>query len=437
MNFIIKLSHRYLFFLCCGIFLFCGCAVRPAKFIDTSLLPTEERVTINQKVFDKVLNLVNDKYYDPTFKGKDWVALGEKYRADALAAKDNKTLYKTINKMLGELGGSHLKAHMAGRFEDMYKDYLEPISAGFIWQVYEGRAVVTQVFPESLAEKAGVKKGWILKQIKGKSPLDDKKDEDTEVPPFKPAILDIGKPESYTFIDQDEQEHLITLAPEKGDKNLFMWTVNSEDVDYEPVLSRKLPEGYLYLLIKNFNSFRLLNSLKSRILEKDSPPGLILDLRYNNGGMEFLMKSALKRFFQDDIIIGTRKYRSSKIDELKIRGKKNGYTKPVIVLISDTTFSAAEIFAHVMQYYNRGTVIGRQTKGYVQMSRQYNLPGGGIIFIPVIIYTGLDGMQIEGRGVTPDIIVPEPDLATVRSGRDPDIEAALKILNKMQAGVNK
>jgi carboxyl-terminal processing protease len=142
-----------------SISLLCGCAFRPAKFIDTSLLTTEDRLTLNQKVFNKVWNLVNSKYYDPTFKGKDWGALGEKYRDEAFSANDNKTLYATINKMLGELGGSHLKAHMIGRFEDNYKDYQKPISAGFMWKIFENRAVVIKVFPESLAEKAGVKRG--------------------------------------------------------------------------------------------------------------------------------------------------------------------------------------------------------------------------------------------------------------------------------------
>lgn len=427
------ISKKIIFYiLFCCIFLFCGCAFRPAKFIDTSLLPTEERVTLNQKVFDKVWNRVNDKYYDPTFNGKDWRALGEKYRDEAFTAKDNKALYRTINKMLGELGGSHLRASMTGRFEDLYKDYQEPISAGFIWQAYEGKAVVTQVFPESLAEKAGVQRGWILDKIKGKSPLDEKKDIATDAPTFRVPILDVGKPESYLFIDQDEKERLITLSPEKEDKTLLRWTIDDKDIHYEPVLSRIPPEGYLYLLLKNFVSFKVSGSIKSKINTEEGMQGLILDLRYNNGGMEFLLKSVLKRFFQDDIIIGTRTYRSEKSRESKIRGKKSGYTKPVVILIGENTFSAAEIFTHVMQHYQRGIVVGNKTKGYVQISRKYNLPGGGIINIPEINYTGLDGMLIEGRGVTPDRIVPEPDLATARKGRDLGIEKALKILNEMQ-----
>ncbi|MBN1904620.1 MAG: hypothetical protein JW927_05940 [Deltaproteobacteria bacterium] len=430
-----RISKKIIFYiLFCCIFLFCGCSFRPAKFIDTSLLPTEERVILNQKVFDKVWNLVNDKYYDPTFNGKDWVALGEKYRADALAAKDNKALYRTINKMLGELGGSHLRASMTGRFEDMYKDYVEPISTGFMWQAYEGKAVVTQVFPESLAEKAGVQRGWILDKIKGTPPIDGKLDTATNAPTFRVPILDIGKPESYIFIDQDEKERLITLSPEKEDKTLLRWTIDDKDIHYEPVLSRILPEGYLYLLLKNFVSFKVSGSIKTKINTEEGTQGLILDLRYNNGGMEFLLKSVLKRFFQDDINIGTRTFRSGKIREQKISGKKSGYTKPVVILIGENTFSAAEIFAHVMQHYQRGIVVGNKTKGYVQISRKYNLPGGGIINIPEINYTGLDGMLIEGRGVTPDIIVPEPDLATARAGRDLDLGAALIKLNAMNAG---
>jgi carboxyl-terminal processing protease len=431
------ISKKIIFFIFVCISLFSGCAVRPEKFIDTSLLTHDARNTLHRKIFDKVWNLVNDKYYDPSFKGKDWRAIGERYRDEAFLAGDNKTLYRTINKMLGELGGSHLKAHMTGRFEDIYKDYQEPIAAGFMWQVFEDKAVVTQVFPESLAEKAGVRKGWLLTQIKDKSPFDEKNDEDKEAPLFRVPVLDIGKQESYTFIDQDENEHVITLLPEKGDETLLKWTINNESENYEPIFTRKTPEGYLYLLIKNFVSFKVSKAVKSRIYTEEETPGLILDLRYNNGGMEFRMKEVLEIFFQDDINIGTQIYRSGKSREEKINGKKPGFTKPIVILISASTFSAGEIFTHVMQYYHRGIVIGRQTKGYVQMSKQYNLPGGGIIFIPVVIYTGLDGMQLEGRGVTPEIIVPESDLATARTGHDPDMEVALKILSEKQAGIKR
>ncbi len=288
MNYSGRVSKKIIFFiLFYCVFLFCGCAFRPAKFIDTTLLTTEDRVILNQKVFDKVWNLVNDKYYDPTFKGKDWGALGEKYRDEALAADNNKTLYRTINKMLKELGGSHLKANMTGRFEDIYKDYQAPISAGFMWQVYEGKAVVTQVFPESLAEKAGVQRGWILTQIKGKSPLDEKKDTATDAPTFRVPILDVGRPESYMFIDQEEKEHLITLSPEKEDKTLFMWTIDDKSIHYEPVLSRKLPEGYLYLLIKNFihSGFQVLSNRES--LRKIARPELYLTCDIIMAGWNF------------------------------------------------------------------------------------------------------------------------------------------------------
>ena len=73
----------------------------------------------------------------------------------------------------------------------------------------------------------------------------------------------------------------------------------------------------------------------------------------------------------------------------------------------------------------------------MQISRKYNLPGKGILFIPEINYTGLDGILIEGRGVTPDILVPEPDFATVRAGRDLDLETALKVLSEMQEDVKR
>ncbi|MDB6128033.1 MAG: peptidase, partial [Verrucomicrobia bacterium] len=63
----------------------------------------------------------------------------------------------------------------------------------------------------------------------------------------------------------------------------------------------------------------------------------------------------------------------------------------------------------------------------------YALPGGGRIEIPEENYVGLDGKQLEGRGVTPDIAIPAATLADWRAGRDPDLAAALTELRKLRS----
>lgn len=430
------LSKIILLIFCC-IFLFCGCAFGPSKYIDTSLLPTEERVTLNQKVFDKVWNLVNEKYYDPTFNGKDWVALGDKYRGEALAADNNKILYDTINKMLGELDSPHLESIMTARFEDIFSSFNEPVAAGFTYQIYEGKVVVSSIFQGSLAERAGVQKGWLIKKMKGLSPLDNKTDIKTGEESRKIPIIDVGKSESYLFLDQDNQEHSITLTPSKEDENFNRWLINFFSKKYEPVIMSELPGGILYLHIKNFISRNVIKSITSKLNDYNNAPGVILDLRYNPGGKMYNLYRVLNIFFQDDVYGGTIIRRSGKIREFKIRGERSGYVKPIVILTNIRTECAAEMFTHVLQHYKRATVIGRQTRGDVQGARSYFLSGGGLLSIPVRVYIGLDGVQIHRRGVTPDVVVPAPTLATIQAGRDLDIEAALQVLNEKKTEVEK
>jgi carboxyl-terminal processing protease len=60
----------------------------------------------------------------------------------------------------------------------------------------------------------------------------------------------------------------------------------------------------------------------------------------------------------------------------------------------------------------------------------YRLPDGGRLQVPVIDFVGLKGERLEGRGVDPDIVLPEPTLTDWRSGRDRDLEAAVQILTQ-------
>ncbi len=53
------------------------------------------------------------------------------------------------------------------------------------------------------------------------------------------------------------------------------------------------------------------------------------------------------------------------------------YSKPVIVLTSAITFSAAEDFVVVFDAMHRGTLVGETTAGGTGQPLKFKLPGGG------------------------------------------------------------
>lgn len=106
-----------------------------------------------------------------------------------------------------------------------------------------------------------------------------------------------------------------------------------------------------------------------------------------------------------------------------VAGKRFGQAKPVFVLTSSRTFSAAEEFSYNIQSHRRGTLVGETTRGGAH-------PGGWRWVAPhfeVFVPEGRSVSPItqgnwEGTGVIPDVPVPEADALKVA------LELALKKL---------
>ncbi|MBW8302589.1 MAG: hypothetical protein K0M78_01305, partial [Brevundimonas sp.] len=78
-------------------------AVAPAR-------PSRERTRMNQRVFDRVWSEVRGQYYDPDLHGVDWNAARRTYRPRALAAADDRALYRALGDMLALLDDDHAGA---------------------------------------------------------------------------------------------------------------------------------------------------------------------------------------------------------------------------------------------------------------------------------------------------------------------------------------
>src|SRR5688572_3817186 len=59
-------------------------------------------------LFDQVWKTVDEGFYDPTFGGRNWRAIGDRYRARLPSVRDDKAFRALADEMLGELKVSHL-----------------------------------------------------------------------------------------------------------------------------------------------------------------------------------------------------------------------------------------------------------------------------------------------------------------------------------------
>lgn len=379
-----------------------GCASAPTAYVEPAPLGASARTALNLQIHDATWQLVNDKYFDPKFRGVDWAALRTHYRSAAAAATDDAGLYLVLNRLCHELKESHLSPLPPQQTHEMRT--ARRMAVGMGWIALEGRQVVTDLVPGGPAEQAGVQAGWIVVSCEGRPLLDG--------PPISPQP---GRPVTYGFLDLKNLPRNITFQPQ-----LLRLT---------QLVSRELPGGHRYLRFDKFNR-ESVSWLSQQLKEHRDAPGIVLDLRENPGGYIYTFKLAVGEFFNRRVAMGQFIRRSGRISQAHgLPFFSARYPGRVVVLTSAATGSAAEIFAHVLQHKGRATIVGRRTAGAVIVSRSYPLPGGGTLQVPIQDYRGLDGRRLEGRGVLPDIGVPQPGLDDLRNGRDPDLETALAALS--------
>ncbi|MEM7371148.1 MAG: S41 family peptidase [Bacteroidota bacterium] len=167
-----------------------------------------------------------------------------------------------------------------------------------------------------------------------------------------------------------------------------------------------------------------------QILEAIQPSqGLIIDLRYNLGGS--VGREMASKFLPQKKVYGYKRVKrpsglSDPID-LKAIPKGQTYTKPIVVLINDATFSSAEDFALVLAGETHVTLVGSYTGGYLSDVFNYRLPNGMNVHLSHEQYYSTDSLLLEDRGIEPDILL-ENQWKDFRAGKDPLIDKAISIL---------
>ncbi|MEW6686697.1 MAG: S41 family peptidase [Candidatus Edwardsbacteria bacterium] len=104
-------------------------------------------------------------------------------------------------------------------------------------------------------------------------------------------------------------------------------------------------------------------------LEKEKIQSLILDLRYNSGGLLNEAVEVASNFIDQDSVIVSTKGREPQQNRVFRSLKSPLYGKyPLIVLVNEGSASASEIVAGAIQDWDRGLVLGQRTfgKGSVQ-----------------------------------------------------------------------
>ncbi|MFG2829795.1 S41 family peptidase [Streptomyces sp. NPDC048434] len=140
-----------------------------------------------------------------------------------------------------------------------------------------------------------------------------------------------------------------------------------------------------------------------RAVRSASPHGgMLLDLRGNTGGLVTEAVATASAFLNGGLV-ATYDVRGS---QRALYARRGGNTHlPLVVLVDGGTMSAAELLSGALQDRGRALVVGSRTfgKGSVQMPSE--LPDGSVAELTVGHYRTPSGRNVDGAGLTPDVVV--------------------------------
>jgi tricorn protease len=370
--------------------------------------------------FDQGWRAMRDQFYDESMNNRDWEAVGAKYRAVAGQCLGAEEFSELMNMMLGELNASHM-SHRGG------SDPLPDSPAGGLWSPTTYRLglrfeldgagpglVVESVIPGSPCdrERSRIETGERLLAIDGEA-IGPDTDLDARL------TLDELRDLELTVADREGVERAVTVRPVISLRGLLYdeW-VEATRRTVEELSDGTL--GYLHIYGMNMTSFRQMEEdLYHAGAGKD---GLIIDVRFNGGGST--TDHVLTALTQP--VHAITRSRGSGEGYPQDRKIYASWSKPVVLMCNEHSFSNAEILAHAVRQLGRGRVVGMRTAGGVISTGSVRLLDGSSVRMPARgWYLTSTGKDMELNGCEPDIALWNPP-----SGGDEQLEAAIQALQE-------
>ncbi len=213
----------------------------------------------------------------------------------------------------------------------------------------------------------------------------------------------------------------IHIFREASNENLDL-TITREIVKITPVRAKLVQNDVGLIKIMVFNAstadsvfkeyFRLVNQAQE---SNKQLKGLILDLRWNPGGLFEQAIQVASLFLHDKLIVSTK----GRVPESNQMYSSNGTDMtesiPIVVLINGGSASAAEIVAGALQDHERALIMGTKSFGKGSVQTLFPLPGNTAIKMTTALYYTPNGRSIHLKGIEPDVLVEEAVVTPVKS----------------------
>ncbi len=375
------------------------------------------------KVFEEVWRTVRDEFFDPHFNGVDWDDAHRRYATPAVQARSDEEFAAVVNAMLAELRTSHTRLYTRREPEyyqlcGIFLPYLQPKLRAFLpggrpdytgigigTHTSGGKTFIHYVLDGLPAAQAGLHAG----------------DEiiDVDNAPFEPVTSFAGKEGQAVSVRVrravSAEPVVVSVTPLLLDPTEMFIGAMRNSVEVTEQAGVKIGYIHVWSYAGEVYQDQLEKELDGRLREADA---LVLDLRDGWGGAN---PRYLWPFFAPPLAVtftgrdGTG------------GAHQEAWTKPVCLLVNEGTRSGKEVLTYAFDKAGRGPIVGTRTAGAVMAGRPFVMGDGSLLLLAVMDGT-VDGVRLEGRGVTPTVEVPFRPVYT--GGADPQKARAMEIIAK-------
>jgi carboxyl-terminal processing protease len=382
-------------------------------------------------VFDDAWARINERYYDQTFNGQDWDAQRTSFRGFAAEARSSQELYDLLRRMISSLNDPHTRVFAPDEKYDWWRPRF--VSAGLAIAEVAGLPTVVKVDRNSAPQRAGLRAGDVIETVNGETALSLVENRLASL--FKPANASARFRVFGRLLEGRSKTSIaLTWRGKDGKQKSARFERTWQQRELGVRMHRERGE-YAVIEIDAFTkpiAVAFARSLKQKL---NGVRGVILDLRSNGGGDAEAMSDIASTFLDIGTNLGRFTDRagtsftiSTHFRSLLSPDPLTQTRLPLIVLTSERTASAAEIFVEALRNSGRATIIGTETCGCVLAVRnRHLLPDGGLLDVSELDYETAQGQRLEGHGLKPDetVTIERSDLY---AQRDRAIELALSKL---------
>ncbi|MGA7952501.1 MAG: S41 family peptidase [Gloeobacterales cyanobacterium] len=220
---------------------------------------------------------------------------------------------------------------------------------------------------------------------------------------------------------QDRYTRFLTSAQFQ---KVAMPSISLTNGESNPALEATVLSGVGYLKLNRFNPQAAPQMAQAiQDLQGQDVTGFILDLRDNRGGLFDSAIQIAQQWLGAGVV--AQVYGRWGQQQIEVAGQPLTQL-PLVVLVNQSSGSASELLAGVLQERGRAKIIGMKTFGKASIQTVFTENGGSGFFVTTGHYLLPSGKDIDHRGIQPDIFVFDGS----KKDQDPSLAKALSLFQK-------